>query len=76
MFKDEAFSIWTERWGSLYEPESESRKIIEKIANTYLLVNLVDNDFPKENCIWSLLNEMFDMKENETNNNTIMEAIN
>jgi methylenetetrahydrofolate reductase (NADPH) len=64
-----------ERWGSLYEPESQSRKLIENVANTYLLVNLVDNDFPKETCIWSLLSEMLQEKEKEdkknNNNNDI-----
>lgn len=35
---------------------------MDKVANTYLLVNLVDNDFPKENCIWALLNDMFELK--------------
>lgn len=61
-WKDEAFNIWTERWGNLYEVGSQSRKLIEHITNTYLLVNLVDNDYPKENCIWSILDDMFTMK--------------
>jgi methylenetetrahydrofolate reductase (NADPH) len=69
-WKDEAFNIWMERWGTLYESESQSRKIIEQVANTYLLVNLVDNDFPKETCMWSLLNEMLNQKEKEDKNNS------
>ena len=67
--KDEAFNLWHERWGVLYEPSSSSRKVIEHIQNTYILVNLVDNDFPKENCLWSLLDELFELKSNDTSNN-------
>ena len=62
-WKDEAFNIWHERWGLLYDAESKSRQVIEHVANTYLLVNLVDNDFPKDNCIWSILDYMFELKE-------------
>jgi hypothetical protein len=43
----QAFGLWTEQWGKLYEPDSPSRHLIEHIADTYYLVNLVDNDFPK-----------------------------
>lgn len=59
-WKDEAFTIWQDRWAVLYEPESKSRKIIENISNSYLLVNLVDNDYPKETCIWRLLDQILD----------------
>lgn len=62
-WKDEAFSLWQERWGVLYEPESDSRKNLDKIMNTYILVNLVDNDYPKETCLWSVLENMFKLKE-------------
>jgi len=46
---------------------SESRKIIEHIHDTYYLINLVDNDFPKESCLWEILEMMFD-NESEKNN--------
>lgn len=59
VWRDEAFAIWTEQWGKLYEPESKSMKTIDDISQTYYLVNLVDNDFPKENCLWELLEDMF-----------------
>ncbi|CAF0845192.1 unnamed protein product [Brachionus calyciflorus] len=61
-WKDEAFNIWTDLWGRLYEPNSKSRQLLEHVSNAYLLVNIVDNDFQKENCIWSILNEMLEMK--------------
>jgi methylenetetrahydrofolate reductase (NADPH) len=67
-WKDEAFNIWIERWGNLYQPESESRKIIDLVANTYLLVNLVDNDYPRENCLFKLLQEMVEMRQSSETN--------
>lgn len=41
----EAFGVWTNIWGALYEPKSESRQVINDISSTYYLVSLVDNDF-------------------------------
>ncbi len=65
--KDEAFNIWTELWAKLYEPGSKSKQVLENISKTYLLVNLVDNDFPKENCLFKLIDEVIRMKnENES----------
>lgn len=58
-WSEEAFGLWKESWGKLYEPESESRKIIDKISQTYYLVNMVDNDFPLGNCLWNVLDDMF-----------------
>jgi len=66
IWKDEAFSLWTERWGKLYEPESRSHEIIEQIANNYFLVNLVDNDYPNESCLWTILDSMFEYQKNAT----------
>merc|ERR1712150_356983 len=58
-WSEEAFALWEEQWGKLYEPESESRKIIDKISTSYYLVNMVDNDFPLGNCLWNVLEDMF-----------------
>lgn len=66
-WKDEAFNLWTERWGSIYPKESKSRQIIDNIVSNYLLINLVDNNFPQDNCIWSLLDKMFFYKQNLLN---------
>lgn len=44
-WKDEAFGLWRSQWGALYEAGSESRAIIDTIHDTYLLCNIVDNDF-------------------------------
>ena len=62
-WKTEAFDLWTEQWGKLYEPESSSRNIISRISESYLLVNLVDNDFPKGNCLWEVLEDMFSRRK-------------
>ena len=52
-----------ERWGKLYDAESRSHAIIEQIANNYFLVNLVDNDYPKESCLWTVLESMFEYQQ-------------
>ena len=33
--------------------------MIERIGKTYYLVNLVDNDFPKGNCLFNVLDDAF-----------------
>jgi methylenetetrahydrofolate reductase (NADPH) len=43
-WKDEAFSLWGE-WSSIYAAGSESKKLIESLADTYYLVNIVDDNF-------------------------------
>ncbi|KAK9842600.1 hypothetical protein WJX81_008347 [Elliptochloris bilobata] len=45
VWKDEAFALWTEEWGSLYAPGSRSRAVIEDIAGSWYLVSVVDNDY-------------------------------
>ncbi|CAB3379925.1 Hypothetical predicted protein [Cloeon dipterum] len=55
VWKDEAFALWGEQWGRLYNPESQSRKVLARIENDYSLVNLVDNEFPHPTCLWTLL---------------------
>ena len=58
-WSEEAFGLWKENWGNLYEPDSESRNIIDRISQSYYLVNMVDNDFPLGNCLWNVLDDMF-----------------
>lgn len=43
--QDEAFGLWTEEWGSLYEEGSASRQLLQRIRDTWLLVSLVENDY-------------------------------
>ncbi|PAA49218.1 hypothetical protein BOX15_Mlig003569g1 [Macrostomum lignano] len=57
-WKDEAFGLWTQEWANLYPEGSDSRRIIQGIAEDYLLVTLVDNEFPAENCLWSVVEQV------------------
>lgn len=59
--QDEAFALWIEQWAKLYEEESPSRMIIKYIHDNYFLVNLVDNDFPLDNCLWQVIDDMFQL---------------
>lgn len=60
-WQDEAFALWIEQWAKLYEEESPSRMIIQYIHDNYYLVNLVDNDFPLENCLWQVVDDTFEL---------------
>ncbi|KAM5162280.1 methylenetetrahydrofolate reductase (NADPH) isoform 3-T5 [Callospermophilus lateralis] len=60
-WKDEAFALWIERWGKLYDEESPSRMIIQYIHDNYFLVNLVDNEFPLDNCLWQVVEDTFEL---------------
>ncbi|XP_043931178.1 methylenetetrahydrofolate reductase [Protopterus annectens] len=65
-WKDEAFALWIEQWAKLYEEESPSRMIIQYIHDNYYLINLVDNDFPLENCLWNIIDDMFELLQTST----------
>lgn len=62
-WKDEAFDLWDQRWGRLYKEDSQSRRVIDDIYNNYYLVNLVDNDFIKGNCLWETLEKTVELRE-------------
>ncbi|XP_078281428.1 methylenetetrahydrofolate reductase (NADPH) isoform X2 [Rhinoraja longicauda] len=64
-WKDEAFALWIEQWGKLYPTGSRSQQIIQDIHEQYYLVNLVDNDFPLENCLWQVIDDLFKLKASE-----------
>jgi len=68
VWKDEAFSLWTDSWASIYPDGSSSQHLITDISNTYYLVNLVDNDYPKATCLWSILDEMLASRGNHATN--------
>ncbi|CAL4122393.1 unnamed protein product [Meganyctiphanes norvegica] len=59
VWKDEAFALWTEQWGKLYPEGSPSCDIISNLSETYYLVNLVDNNYPEDSCLWDVLEAMF-----------------
>jgi methylenetetrahydrofolate reductase (NADPH) len=45
IWREEAFDLWLNDWAYIYEQNSESRMLFEKVHNTYVLVNIVENDF-------------------------------
>ena len=67
ILKDEAFGLWKQKWGKLYPKDSQSRKLIDQVYEKYYLVNLVDNEFPKECCLWKLLDEMLQVGNIDSN---------
>lgn len=62
--KDEAFGLWLEQWGKLYSEDSTSYQILKDIADNYYLINLVDNDYVQESCLFDLLESMFEQRRN------------
>ncbi|RWS24532.1 hypothetical protein B4U80_09776 [Leptotrombidium deliense] len=69
VWKDEAFSLWKESWGKLYAEGTKSKQLINFVVENYFLVNLVDNNYPKECCLWKILDEVH---SNVTANNDFM----
>lgn len=53
-WKQEAFEIWDE-WSLLYPPQSPSRKLLNHVADTYWLCNIVHHDFVRPEALWHLL---------------------
>lgn len=66
VWKDEAFALWEKNWGNLYEEGSQSRAIIKNIHDNYYLVNLVDHEFPKETCLWEIVERMLDLAKKDS----------
>jgi len=62
IWKDEAFALWSSEWSDLYAKDSVSYKLIEDIANTFYLVNIVDNDFTNEN-IFAIFEDIIETEE-------------
>ncbi|XP_060578071.1 methylenetetrahydrofolate reductase (NADPH)-like [Ruditapes philippinarum] len=68
VWKDEAFALWVKNWGNLYPEGSRSRAIIRNIHDNYYLVNLVDHEFPKESCLWEIVERMLELAGREADN--------
>uniref|UniRef100_A0A8C6UYB1 Methylenetetrahydrofolate reductase (NADPH) n=1 Tax=Neogobius melanostomus TaxID=47308 RepID=A0A8C6UYB1_9GOBI len=75
-WKDEAFALWIEQWAKLYEDESPSRMIIKYIHDNYFLVNLVDNDFPLDSCLWQVIEDMFELLQTGLDTGDVLGALN
>lgn len=44
-WREEAFGVWENEWGELYNNESKSMALLSEIMNSYYLVNILENDF-------------------------------
>jgi len=66
-WKDEAYSLLHEQWQSLYEKNSTSYNMMQYVCDNFLLVNLVDNDFIKGNCLFEIINKVVDARNNVSN---------
>eukprot|EP00794_Sanderia_malayensis_P015454 gene15454-17038_t len=62
-WKDEAFSLWLQHWSDIYPESSSSKQIINTIHDTYCLVNLVDNDFVRGNCLFEVIQKTIQLKK-------------
>lgn len=60
--QDEAFTLWDQQWAKLYPESSQSWKLIHHVMENYYLVNLVDNNYPEESCLWNVIETMFHKK--------------
>lgn len=54
-WKDEAYSLWQQQWQKLYEPESQGWKVIDDIVNNFYLVNMVDNNYQEDSCLFDII---------------------
>eukprot|EP01127_Copromyxa_protea_P013506 TRINITY_DN3654_c0_g1_i1.p1 TRINITY_DN3654_c0_g1~~TRINITY_DN3654_c0_g1_i1.p1 ORF type:complete len:658 (+),score=185.05 TRINITY_DN3654_c0_g1_i1:107-2080(+) len=59
IWKDEAFALWSTEWSDIYPKDSESYAAVENIANTFYLVNIVDNNFINGD-IFAIFNEIIE----------------
>lgn len=51
--------MWSSEWSDLYPRDSEPHKTIEEVADTFYLVNIVDNDFIKSD-IFAIFQEIIE----------------
>ncbi|EMD39140.1 hypothetical protein CERSUDRAFT_112818 [Gelatoporia subvermispora B] len=50
-WKDEAYELG-QQWAKLYDPDTPTRKLITNIMDSYLLVNVVHNDYKRPEAIF------------------------
>ena len=56
-WKDEAFQLWVE-WSKVYDVNATSAKLLQTIADTWYLVNIVHNDFQNAEALFLILNDL------------------
>ncbi|XP_028406469.1 methylenetetrahydrofolate reductase-like [Dendronephthya gigantea] len=74
IWKDEAFALWKHQWARLYPEESKSREIIDTIHDSYMLVNLVDNDYVAGNCLFEAIKKAIKLAEMKKETNLSVES--
>jgi len=62
-WKDEAFSLWSTLWQSIYAEHSKSWNVIQDIQENWFLVNLVENDYINGNIFAPFLRVLQDEKD-------------
>ena len=67
VWKDEAFNLWLEQWASIYDDESLSYELMHTIHDTYMLVNVVDNNFQNGD-LFSIFDEIVSDDEGSARN--------
>ncbi|EPS28159.1 hypothetical protein PDE_03105 [Penicillium oxalicum 114-2] len=56
-WKDEAYRLG-EDWSKCHDSSSPSRKLIQEVVDDWYLVNIVDNDFHRNNAVFELFKEL------------------
>ncbi|KAI8821764.1 methylenetetrahydrofolate reductase-domain-containing protein [Fimicolochytrium jonesii] len=52
-WKDEAFELW-QKWANLYTPSTPSHDLITTVAESWFLVNVVDNNYKDQQAIFDI----------------------
>lgn len=66
-WKDEAFSLWSTMWQSIYDIDSKSYNLINDIKQNWFLVNIVENDYINGN----IFEPFVELYENDKNSKHI-----
>jgi len=53
-WKEDVFHMWSE-WASFYSPESDTRRLLERIRDERWLVSVVHHDFKTPNALWTFV---------------------
>lgn len=55
-WQEEAFGIWSE-WRRIYQPRSQSARLLADLKDGYWLVNIIHHDFVEKDALWEFLLE-------------------
>ncbi|KAK7044270.1 methylenetetrahydrofolate reductase 1 [Paramarasmius palmivorus] len=53
-WKEEAFSIWA-KWASYFRPDSEERRLLDRVCRERWLVSIVHHDYKNKDALWEFL---------------------